>query len=89
MLLDEFVSEIRQIVQSSGFENLLAFAYYPGQRWGRGLGELPPESEPEAAILKWADIWAMEGEEFLVALLPEIERRIALGSAGRKGPDPR
>jgi hypothetical protein len=67
MLLDEWVSMTRRVVLRDGFDDFLPVACFPGRHEVRVLEGLPAESEPEAAVLKWAEGLAMQGEEFLVA----------------------
>jgi len=55
------------VIAADGFDGFLPTACYPKRQEVAALDGLPPDVEPEPAVLRWAAKSARRGEEFLVA----------------------
>lgn len=67
MTIDQFATMTKRIIASVGFEEFLPTACYTEQQEIAALEGLPPDIDPEPAVLKWAAKKARNGELFLVA----------------------
>jgi hypothetical protein len=65
--LDEFAETTRFIIANEGIRRFLPTACYPGRRHITVLPDLPPEANPDKAVVEWAAREATPNEEFLVA----------------------
>jgi len=54
MTLDEFSDTTQRIISNDGFEEYQPTACYPARREIKVLTGLPPDIEPENAVLDWA-----------------------------------
>ncbi len=67
MTLEQFAAITQRVIASDGFDEFLPTACYPERREVAALQGLPPDIEPEQAVLKWATKKAKRGELYLVA----------------------
>lgn len=67
MTIEEFAAVTQRVIASDGFDDFLPTACYPGRQEVVVLRGLPPDIEPEAAVLKWATKRAKLDELHLVA----------------------
>jgi len=66
--LDEFAETTRFIIANEGIDRFLPTACFPSRRQIKVLAELPPEVDPNLAVVAWAAEHAEDAnEEFLVA----------------------
>ena len=67
MTIKQFAAMTQRVIASDGFDRFLPTACYPARREVAALEGLPPDIEPEPAVLKWAAKNAKRGELHLVA----------------------
>lgn len=67
MTLDEFAKLTQHVISDKGFDDYMPTACYPARSHFVVMSGLPPNVEPEPAVLHWAAQKAAKNEEFLVA----------------------
>ncbi len=67
MTIEEFAAATRRVIAAEGFDDFLPTACYPERGEVVALQGLPPDLEPESAVLRWAAKRAAPGELHLVA----------------------
>jgi hypothetical protein len=67
MTIEEFATVTRRVIAAEGFVDFLPTACYPDRGEVVALQGLPPDVEPESAVLRWAAKRAKAGELHLVA----------------------
>lgn len=67
MTIEQFAAMTQRIIATDGFDGFLPTACYPARRKVAALEGLPPDIEPEPAVLEWATKNANQGELHLVA----------------------
>jgi len=72
--LDEFAETTRFIIANEGIDRFLPTACYPFRKQIKVLAGLPPELDPNQAVIEWAAKEAQMNEEFLVAFPVDSQR---------------
>jgi hypothetical protein len=67
MTIEQFAAITQCVIATDGFDEFLPTACYPARQEVLALEGLPPDIEPEPAVLKWAAKNAKHGELHLVA----------------------
>lgn len=67
MTPDQFATITYRVVAKAGLADFQPTACYPARREVKTLTGLPPDIDPEIAVLEWAAQSASANEEFLVA----------------------
>ena len=83
MTLDEFAETTRFIIANEGIDRFLPTACFPSRRQIKVLAGLPPEVDPDLAVVEWAAEHAQEvNEEFLVAFTVGPQRFKVIRTVG-------
>ena len=67
MTVDQFAALTQRVIASQGFDEFQPTACYPGRQEVVALAGLPPDVEPEPAVLAWAAKRAKRQELHFVA----------------------